>query len=425
MEGNESADRLPKLRAEQAVRRQTYKVHGLDCAEEVTILKNAVGPLIGGPDQLSFDVLNGRMTVAGDASAAIVIDGVRRTGMRAEPWIPAASGDATVAKTKGLSLRTWTTVASGLLTAFGFLVHVWTAGSVTAALGSEGLGLTHAVPLLSRLLYAAGPATGAWFVLPKALHSVRTLRPDMNLLMTLAVAGAMLIGEWLEAATVAFLFAVSIALEAWSVGRARRAVEALLDLAPATARVIEDGRVSEVAADTVPVGARVSVRPGERMPLDGVVASGGSHVNQAPITGESVPVWKEPGSSVYAGSVNGDGAIEITTTKPASDSTLAHIIALVGQAQQKRGPAEQWVERFARVYTPAVLALAVLVAVLPPLLISRGSLVCSTASAIGSDRIGTWRSARRKHRTFMPSSRRSAAPVRRSSSSARTHMCVA
>jgi Zn2+/Cd2+-exporting ATPase len=350
---------------------QTYKVHGLDCVEEVTILKNAVGPVIGGPDQLSFDVLNGRMTVAGETPAAIVIDAVRRTGMRAEPWSPDAKGDATHGPARGPGLRTWTTVASGVLTAVGFSVHAWTAGSVIAALGSEGLGQSQAVPILSRLLYAAAAASGAWFVLPKATHSVRALRPDMNLLMTLAVAGAMLIDEWLEAATVAFLFAVSIALEAWSVGRARRAVEALLDLAPATARVVEDGRVSEVAADTVPVGARVSVRPGERVPLDGVVASGASHVNQAPITGESVPVWKDPGAPVYAGSVNGDGALELTTTKPASDSTLAHIIALVGQAQQKRGPAEQWVERFARVYTPAVLALAVLVAVLPPLLTSQ------------------------------------------------------
>jgi Zn2+/Cd2+-exporting ATPase len=350
---------------------QTYKVHGLDCVEEVTILKNAVGPVIGGPDQLSFDVLNGRMTVAGETPAAIVIDAVRRTGMRAEPWSPDAKGDATHGPARGPGLRTWTTVASGVLTAVGFSVHAWTAGSVIAALGSEGLGQSQAVPILSRLLYAAAAASGAWFVLPKATHSVRALRPDMNLLMTLAVAGAMPIDEWLEAATVAFLFAVSIALEAWSVGRARRAVEALLDLAPATARVVEDGRVSEVAADTVPVGARVSVRPGERVPLDGVVASGASHVNQAPITGESVPVWKDPGAPVYAGSVNGDGALELTTTKPASDSTLAHIIALVGQAQQKRGPAEQWVERFARVYTPAVLALAVLVAVLPPLLTSQ------------------------------------------------------
>src|SRR4030095_14807614 len=183
---------------------QTYKIHGLDCVEEVTILKNAVGPLMGGPEQLSFDVLNGRMTVSGNASADRVIDAVRRTGMRAELWIPNTKGGATRPTAAGISVRTWTTVASGVLALLGFIVHVRTAGSVTAALGSEGLGLTHEGPLLSRLLYAAAAITGAWFVLPKALYSIRTLRPDMNLLMTLAVAGAMVIGEWFEAATVAF-----------------------------------------------------------------------------------------------------------------------------------------------------------------------------------------------------------------------------
>ena len=350
---------------------QTYKVHGLDCVEEVTILKRAVGPLIGGPEQLSFDVLNGRMTVAGTTPSDLIIEAVRRTGMRAEAWRPGASRQTAAPSGRRLSFRTWTTILSGVFTSLGFLTHVWMAGSVTAALGSEGLGQSHAVPLLSRLLYLAATVSGAWFVVPKAWYSIRTARPDMNLLMTLAVAGAILIDEWLEAATVSFLFAVSIALEAWSVGRARRAVEALLDLAPATARILVDGVVSEVPADAVAVGARVSVRPGERMPLDGTVAKGGSHVDQAPITGESVPVWKEPGAAVYAGTVNGDGVLEITTTKSAGESTLAHIIAMVGEAQQKRGPSEQWVERFARIYTPAVLLLAVLVAVLPPTLLGQ------------------------------------------------------
>ena len=362
----------PEHRIETMPPAQTYKVHGLDCVEEVTILKNAVGPVIGGPDQLSFDVLNGRMTVAGNAAAAIVIDAVRRTGMRAEPWVPTAKGGATLA-TPGLSLRTWTMIASGILTALGFLSHVWLAGGVTPALGSEGLGPGHTVPVLSRLLYAVAAAAGAWFVLPKAWYSIRTLRPDMNLLMTLAVAGAMVIGEWLEAATVAFLFAVSIALEAWSVGRARRAVEALLDLAPATAR---DRRRRATflrwPPSTVPVGARVSVRPGERVPLDGVVATGGSHVNQAPITGESVPGLERAGAPVYAGTVNGDGALEITTHEAGERQHAgAHHRAWSDRRSRSAAPSEQWVERFARVYTPAVLVLAVLVVVLPPLLMSQ------------------------------------------------------
>jgi Cd2+/Zn2+-exporting ATPase len=190
----------------------------------------------------------------------------------------------------------------------------------------------------------------------------------MNLLMTIAVVGAVIIGEWLEAALVSFLFALSLALEAWSVGRARRAVEALLDLAPPTVRVLIDGRETEVAADQVAVGTVFLVRPGARIALDGEVLRGSSEVNQAPITGESVPVLKEPGGQVFAGTINGNAALEVRSTKAASDTTLAHIIQMVGAAQVKKAPSEQWVERFARYYTPIVFASAILVFLVPPLM---------------------------------------------------------
>jgi Cd2+/Zn2+-exporting ATPase len=261
------------------------------------------------------------------------------------------------------------TAVSGGLAAAAFLVHVASAGGIGAALGSEGLGGIREVPWLARLIYGAAVVTGAWFVAPRAWYALRRLRPDMNLLMTIAVAGAMLIGEWLEAATVAFLFSLSLTLEAWSVGRARRAIEALLKLAPSVARVITDEGERDVPAEQVAIGSRFVVRPGERIALDGLVRAGTSHVNQAPITGESVPVEKAPGATVFAGTVNGDGAIEIESTKAATDTTLAHIIRLVGDAQARRAPSEQWVERFARIYTPAVMALAIVVALVPPALL--------------------------------------------------------
>jgi Cd2+/Zn2+-exporting ATPase len=194
----------------------------------------------------------------------------------------------------------------------------------------------------------------------------------MNLLMTIAVIGAIAIGEWFEAATVAFLFGLSLTLEAWSVARARRAVEALLDLAPALARIrTSGGELVEVPAGEVAIGATMVVKPGERVPLDGRVVAGKSGVNQAPITGESAPAWKESGSEVFAGTINGDGALEIETTRRADDTTLAHIIRLVEDAQSRRAPAEQWVEKFARYYTPAVMALAVAIALAPPLLLGQ------------------------------------------------------
>jgi Zn2+/Cd2+-exporting ATPase len=238
-------------------------------------------------------------------------------------------------------------------------------GSVLDALAAGDSG-GHTFPLVSILLYLGAVVSGAWFIAPKALYAARTCRPDMNLLMIVAVVGAIAIGEWFEAATVAFLFALALLLESWSVGRARRAIKALVDLSPPTARCLapDNHTVIEQPVADVPVGATVLVRPGEKIPLDGVVTEGSTAVNQAPITGESKPVSKAAGAEVYAGTINGDGAIAFQTTKSAADTTLARIIHLVEEAHTRRAPSEQWVEKFARVYTPAMLALAVL----PPLL---------------------------------------------------------
>ena len=347
-----------------------FKIRGMDCTEEVAVLKREVGPVVGGEERLAFDILNGRMAVTPgpvEVSQEAVLKAVARTGMRAEVW----RQDEEVSdqgRFWPLWGRTILTAASGLCGALGFLVHVWLAGGLWEALGSEGTGAAHAVPLAAKALYAVSILAGVWFFLPKAWYAARRLRPDMNLLMTIAVAGAVAIGEWFEAATVAFLFALSLALEFWSVGRARRAVEALLDLTPPTVRLIPTNEAEQyVPPEQVPVGALFLVRPGERIPLDGVVVRGLSHVNQAPITGESQPVTKNPEAIVFAGTINGDGALEIRSTKPAGDTTLAHIIRMVGEASSRRAPSEQWVEKFARVYTPAVMAVALVVLLLPPL----------------------------------------------------------
>jgi Cd2+/Zn2+-exporting ATPase len=348
-----------------------FRVHGLDCAEEVAALRREVAPLVGGEDRLAFDLLRGRMTVLagpGEVPPATVVEAVARTGMRAEPW---RSEEAREAARRG---RSWSrrqrdllTAGSGLLTVAGFVLHALAAGSAAAAWTGQGAG--GATPPLARLLYLAAVACGLRFVAPKALYALRRLRPDMHLLMTVAIAGAVGLGEWFEAASVAFLFALSQVLEAWSVGRARRAVAALLDLSPAVARVREPGGAERtVPASEVPVGAHLVVKPGEKVPLDGEVLAGTSEVDQAPITGESVPVAKGPGDEVFAGTINGPGALEVRSTRPAEETTLAHIVRMVEQAQARRSPSERWVDRFARVYTPAVMGLAALVLVVPPLL---------------------------------------------------------
>jgi Cd2+/Zn2+-exporting ATPase len=356
-------------RSQQMLR---FKVRGLDCADEIAALKREVGPVVGGEDRLSFDLLNGKMTVA-PGSVAVSPEAVRqavaRTGMQAEVW---PEGIKTVAE-DGFSQRwgrTLLTSASGLCALAGFLVHAAIARSILAAVGSEGMELARHVPVASQVLYGLAVLSGAWYVLPRAWSAIRRLRPDMNLLMTVAVLGAVGIGDWFEAATVTFLFSLSLALEKWSVGHARRAVEALLDLTPPSARLLrEDGSHEEVAPDQVPVGSLFLVKPGERLPLDGRVVRGSSHVNQAPITGESLPVAKNPGDPIFAGTVNGEGAVEVESTKPAGETTLAHIIRMVGEAQSRRAPSEQWVEKFAQVYTPVVLGLALAFFVLPPLVV--------------------------------------------------------
>jgi Cd2+/Zn2+-exporting ATPase len=348
-----------------------FKIQGMDCAEEIAVLKREVGPLVGGGEHLAFNLLEGTMTVAREASpvpADAILRAIARTGLRGELWSEQKiAPEESCWRRHGRSVLT---AASGLLTLAGFLTHALLAGGFAAALGSEGAGLAHEVPLAAKSLYALGVLSGAWYILPKAGFALKRLSPDMNLLMTVAMSGAMGIGEWFEAATVSFLFALSHLLESWSVGRARRAIAALVGLTPPTARLKrEDGREVEVPPEEVPVGALCVVKPGERIPLDGRVVRGMSEANQAPITGESLPVPKSPGDPVFAGTINGDGALEIECTKPAGDTTLAHIIRLVAEAQRKRASSEQWVERFARIYTPAVMGLAVSVLLVPPLLL--------------------------------------------------------
>ena len=349
----------------------SFKIHGMDCAEEVGVLKRALGPMVGGEDQLAFDILNGKVTILPsdrDVSPADVVQAVARTGMRAEIWQSETDrlAESGFWQQHGRSLAT---VASGVFGLSGFATHIALAG-LGAAFGSEGIGVAERVPTLAIGFYLVGIVAGVWYVLPKAWRAAVSLRPDMNLLMTIAVAGAAIIGEWFEAATVAFLFSVSLLLESWSVGRARRAIATLMDLTPPTARVRDQNGIErEISPDEVAIAQTFIVRPAEKIPLDGKVIRGHSDVNQAPITGESVPVAKRTDAEVVAGTINGDGVLEVECTRSAADTTLAHIIRMVGEAQSRRAPSEKWVEKFARVYTPVVMGLAATILIGPPLLV--------------------------------------------------------
>src|SRR5262245_46989454 len=185
--------------------------------------------------------------------------------------------------------------------------------------------------------------------------------------MVIAVCGALALRQWFEAASVVFLFALAQWLEARTLERARQAIRALVELAPREAIVRQNGVEQRVPVETIQVGAEIVVRPGDKVPLDGRVLAGQGDVNEAPITGESLPVDKGPGDEVYAGTINGRGSLDLEVIRVGRDTRLARIIHLVEAAQARRAPVQSFVDRFARVYTPAVIALAAVVAVVPPL----------------------------------------------------------
>ncbi|MDD9908529.1 MAG: cation-translocating P-type ATPase [Ahrensia sp.] len=348
---------------------RSFQVSGLDCAEEVAILNRVVGPKVGGEEHLAFDVINGRMTILDTGNQLRdeeVVELVADTGMSAKPW---DASRAAVDQAAYVARQWRFTALSGGFWAAGFFWHVIETG-MSGALGLfSGHGET-SMPLGEAGLFAVAILFGVWLVAPKAWSSAQRLSPDMNLLMVVAVAGAIGLGEFFEAATVAFFFSLSLYLESWSVGRARNAVSALLDLTPPTARVIRpDGSEEIVAAAKVTIGDRFVVRGGDRIPLDGEVTNGAGAVDQAPITGESALVPKEAGDEVYAGTINGEGTLTVRALRVSSDTVLAKIIRMVGDAHASRAPVEQWVAKFARIYTPIVMLLAIAIALVPPLVL--------------------------------------------------------
>jgi Cd2+/Zn2+-exporting ATPase len=345
----------------------------MDCAEETEALRQTVGKLPG-VVRLDFNLMNGTMEVflsgegPGDAG---IIAAARKAGLDVSRCVGGnAAGPFEQDRFWLRRGRNLLCAAAGLLILAGLASHALLHGNFLHALVENEWGGAHRYPLISVLCYCAATVAGCWFILPKAWSSARRVRPDMNLLMTLAVIGALVIGEWFEAATVAFLFALSLRMESWSVGRARRAIRLLMAVTPPTARYRcpRDGDVMESPVGEVAVGVTVLVRPGERLPLDGVIIKGATAVDQSPITGESVPVPKAPGDEVWAGTINETGAIEFRVTRAAEDTTLSRIIRMVEEAQSRRARSEQWVEKFARYYTPAMMLAAALVALVPPLL---------------------------------------------------------
>ena len=323
----------------------TFVVSGMDCSEEVSAIETALKPL-SGVRGVRADIVGSKVSVFHDGKAqeADLVRAINTTGVKVQTGEPSEKGT--------LTARTVFVAVSGVLTGIGMLLQ-W--------LGLKDSWAPDAAFLLAIV-------AGGWLVVfPKALRSIRSLRLDMNVLMVIAVTGAVAIGEHAEGAAIAFLFSLSELLESWSVGRARKAIQALMQLAPDVALVRRDGQTVEVPAADVQLEETIIVKSGQRVPLDGLVIKGKSAINQAPITGESMPLEKDRGDIVYAGTINGEGSLEIQTTKTAGDTTLARIIRMVEEAQGQKAPAQRFVDVFAKYYTPAVMVLALLIGLIPPL----------------------------------------------------------
>jgi Cd2+/Zn2+-exporting ATPase len=323
-----------------------FRVEGMDCNEEVVILERRLKPITG-VEAISADLIGQRLHVKYDAAkltTSTLVDAIGDTGMRM--WL---EHEEPLAAEGAASWRARVVIVSGLTLAAG-LVFAWRAVEVPAA-----------------ILCLVSALTGGIYPARRAVSAVRSRTVDINVLMVIAVAGAIALGEWIEAASVVFLFAIAQWLEVRTMERARQAIRALIDLAPQEAIVKRHGHEHRVKVDDVRVGEEVIIRPGDKVPLDGEVVAGHSDVNEAPITGESLPVDKAPGQEVYAGTINGRGALDVRITRLRRDTRLARIIHLVEAAQAQRAPVQSFVDRFARIYTPAVIAVAIAVAVVPPL----------------------------------------------------------
>ena len=333
----------------------------MDCASEESEIRRAVEG-VPGVLGLRFQLGERSLRIAGEPQAALAaVEAIRNTGFEVHAW-PDAPESTGAGVGSDHEHEHAATTGSGLPRLLAAL-----------ALATAAEGLSFLVPdapwskWVGLAVAAAAIALAGFSTFSKGLTALRHGRLNISALMSVAVAGAFVIGQWPEAAMVMALYAIAELIEARSVDRARNAISGLLALSPDTADLRQpDGSWKTVPVGDVPIGATVRVRPGERVAMDAVVTEGSTSLDQAPVTGESLPVDKGPGDAVFAGTINQTGTIECRVTAAASQSTLARIIHAVEQAQGSRAPTQRFVDRFAAVYTPAVFVLALAVAIAGP-----------------------------------------------------------
>jgi Zn2+/Cd2+-exporting ATPase len=322
-----------------------WMVGGVCCAMEEHVLRKSLDGWIG-RDGYVFTLVTGILEVRTSVRDDEVVTRLRQAGFDARRRATVVPRESFV-KNHSDALRT----------------------GVAALLAGGGMIADHAaIPGMGNALLLSAILLGGWKVGVKSGKAILLLTLDMNVLMTVAVLGALAIGRWEEGASVIVLFSVALMLESYSVARTRNAIQSLMALSPDQATVARNGQEVVVAAGAVVEGDHIVIRPGERIPLDGEVVEGQSEVNESPITGEAVPVTKGAGQRVFAGTINGHGAMVVRVTRVYENTTLARIVQSIESAQDARAPIQGFIERFAAVYTPTVFIAALLVATVPPLL---------------------------------------------------------
>ena len=325
---------------------QIFNIEGMDCGACALTLEKHMKNL-SDVKEVSVNFSTGKMQIAHAMNVEDAAKEVSKAGYQASLVSNLRTKTESSEPKKGVSLTT----ISGILLVLGFL-------------GPFAL----VSPIITTLLFAAVIVISGYKPAKSAFYAIKSGSLDMNVLMAAAAVGAALMGQWSEGATVVWLFALGTMLQNKSIEKTRDSIRSLINLAPAEAWVKVNGGLIQRSVEDLSIGNIMVVKPGEKIPLDGEVIEGASTVNQAPITGESIPVDKEIGDAVYAGTINESGSLEIKVTKLVEDTTIAKIIHLVEEAQEKKAPTQAFVDKFARIYTPIVFALAILIMVFPPLL---------------------------------------------------------
>ncbi len=324
---------------------KTYLIDGMDCAACANTIVNHLKTVPAVKD-VRVNFSTGKAQIEHDNEADDIIKEVSKAGYTAT-LVTSSRQSVESRHHKG---KNGVIVFSGILIALGFI-------------GSH----TGIVSYMTTVLYAIAMIVSGYKPAKSAYYGIKSRSLDMNVLMTVAALGAAVIGEWLEGATVVWLFALGVALQTRSIEQTRNSIRGLMDLAPSEAWVKENDQLIKKAAEDISIGSTIVVKPGDRIPLDGEIINGESSINQASITGESIPVDKVIGDAVYAGTINESGSLEIKVTKLVEDTTISKIIHLVEEAQEKKAPTQAFVDKFATIYTPIVFILALFIMVVPPL----------------------------------------------------------